>query len=304
MAKIELETLGSLENQTTAIQVLNDNFEKIVEAFENTFSRDGTTPNYLEAPLDVNSQRVMNLPAPVNGSDAARLVDVAEALVLDGFVSIPSLVGNQNKILGTDGSVLVFRSPVDYPGLGDLKSTLNLSDLANPNVARDNLGLGSASIEDVGTSGARIPLMSGTNIWSGLQAYTGGTIFGGTADYVLNNSPATLSDRSIGFRGAPLVVRDSAYTFVLNDSGGTTLHTSGTAHAYTLPTNAAVAYPLGTALLIVNAGTGNVTITRSSGVTLRNIGSATDRNLVLAQHQAVTLLKYGTNDWYAFGITT
>jgi hypothetical protein len=55
---------------------LNANLDAIEAALENTLSRDGTSPNQMSAPLDMNSNRVTNLAAPVSGSDAARLTDV------------------------------------------------------------------------------------------------------------------------------------------------------------------------------------------------------------------------------------
>lgn len=68
MAKITLNTIGS---RYGSIDALNDNFAAIEEAFENTVSRDGTGPNYLEADIDANSHRIINLPTPIYASEAA-----------------------------------------------------------------------------------------------------------------------------------------------------------------------------------------------------------------------------------------
>ena len=57
MAKLTLNTIGS---RYGSIDALNDNFDAIEQALENTFSLDGTSPNALEADLDMNSNDILN----------------------------------------------------------------------------------------------------------------------------------------------------------------------------------------------------------------------------------------------------
>ena len=49
----------------------NDENEKIATAINDTLSRKGDTPNAMEANLDMNSHRILNLPTPVSGPEAA-----------------------------------------------------------------------------------------------------------------------------------------------------------------------------------------------------------------------------------------
>jgi len=42
---------------------INQELQKIEEAIQDTLSRKGDTPNSMEAPLDMNSNRILNLPA-------------------------------------------------------------------------------------------------------------------------------------------------------------------------------------------------------------------------------------------------
>ena len=56
-----------------------------------------------------------------------------------------------------------------------LQSGNNLSDVASPSSARSNLGLGTAAVQNTGTSGANVPLLSGANSWGAAQ-----TLFAGT----------------------------------------------------------------------------------------------------------------------------
>ena len=90
MSKLSLSNLASGFRSSNK---LNENFQAIRDAFDNTLSRDGSTPNQMTAPLDMNSQRIINVGPPVNLSDAARLQDVLDLKTVsdgDGGVNIIS----------------------------------------------------------------------------------------------------------------------------------------------------------------------------------------------------------------------
>ena len=86
MAKLSLTTIAAGYG---SVDALNANFDAIEAAIENTLSRDGTTPNTMSANLDMNSKRILNLPAPVSSSEPARLQDVQDA-VAGGSASLIS----------------------------------------------------------------------------------------------------------------------------------------------------------------------------------------------------------------------
>lgn len=73
MAKLTLKNPGANFRSTTQIE---DNNDLIEAAIENTLSRDGTSPNQMEANLDMNSNRILNLPEPVNNSEPYRKIDI------------------------------------------------------------------------------------------------------------------------------------------------------------------------------------------------------------------------------------
>jgi hypothetical protein len=68
----------NLEAQTTAVNIINANNDAISDAFDNTLSLDGTQPNAMLAPLDMNSNRILNLPEAVNPTDPVRLMDLPD----------------------------------------------------------------------------------------------------------------------------------------------------------------------------------------------------------------------------------
>lgn len=75
MAKV---TLIPIESGYLSTEALNENFQRIEDAFEKTLSRDGTLPNQLEADLDLNGNALLNS-VPSDDPDAlVRRQDVEE----------------------------------------------------------------------------------------------------------------------------------------------------------------------------------------------------------------------------------
>lgn len=66
MAKL---TLFDLSSGSFTVDLLNANFAAIETALENTLSRDGTAPNMMNASLDMNSNRILNLPTAASGGE-------------------------------------------------------------------------------------------------------------------------------------------------------------------------------------------------------------------------------------------
>lgn len=69
MAKLTLIDITNLSNQSTSQAAINLNNTVLETALENTFSRDGTAPNQMGATLDMNSNRIINLPTSVSGTE-------------------------------------------------------------------------------------------------------------------------------------------------------------------------------------------------------------------------------------------
>lgn len=88
------------------------------------------------------------------------------------------------------------------------------------------------------------------------------------------------------------------YTLVLGDNGELLNFTSATGYTLNIPLNSSVAFAVGTQIVVLKSGAGDVTIDPATGVTL-NDGTA---NLVLSeQYKAVSLLKVATDTWVALG---
>jgi hypothetical protein len=75
-----------------------------------------------------------------------------------------------------------------------------------------------------------------------------------------------------------------------------------TAIAYKIPTNASVAFPVGTALTILNKGVGVCTISAvTPGTTTVLSAGAVPASPTLAQYKTAVCIKTATDTWYVVG---
>lgn len=81
MSKIILNDVGTLDSFTTAAATINANSAVIETAMDNTLSRDGTSPNQMAANIDMNSHRVLNLPAPASSTEPLRQADLTTGTI-------------------------------------------------------------------------------------------------------------------------------------------------------------------------------------------------------------------------------
>jgi hypothetical protein len=93
------------------------------------------------------------------------------------------------------------------------------------------------------------------------------------------------------------------YTAVIADTYQVLeLMNKATAIAYKIPTNASVAFPIGTVLNILNIGAGACTISAvTSGTTTILSAGAVPAQPTIAQYRSAACIKTGTDAWYVVG---
>jgi len=75
-----------------------------------------------------------------------------------------------------------------------------------------------------------------------------------------------------------------------------------TAISFNLPTNASVAFPIGTVITVLNIGVGVCTIKAvTSGTTTVLSAGATAAQPTLGQYKSAACIKTGTDTWYVVG---
>jgi len=93
------------------------------------------------------------------------------------------------------------------------------------------------------------------------------------------------------------------YTAVIADAYQVVeLMNKATAIAYKIPTNASVAFPIGTVLTILNIGAGTCTISAvTPGTTTVLSAGATAAQPTLGQYKSAACIKTATDTWYVIG---
>ena len=93
----------------------------------------------------------------------------------------------------------------------------------------------------------------------------------------------------------------TTYTFVLTDRDDLVTASNSSAQTYTIPLNSSVAFPTGTLINLIQIGAGQVTVSGASGVTIASTGATATTPKTRAQYSVMTLIKAGTDSWYATG---
>jgi hypothetical protein len=105
-------------------------------------------------------------------------------------------------------------------------------------------------------------------------------------------------DGTLHFTGTPSNAQTGDYTLVLADKGKVLRINSSSNRTITIPLNSSVAFPIDTEIAILRYGTGTVSISPTSGVTLNSVSS---NRKVKDQYGSVALKKIGENEWVLVG---
>lgn len=170
---------------------------------------------------------------------------------------------------------------------------------ANPTLAIGEIGLE--------TDTSKWKLGNGSTAWNSLAyAYTAGTAGATGPTGPTGPTGATGPAGATGATGAGGVENINAqtgttYTFVLTDRDDLVTASNASAQTYTIPLNSSVAFPTGSLINLIQIGSGQVTVVGAGGVTLNSTGATSAQPKTRAQYSVITLIKAGTDTWYATG---
>jgi hypothetical protein len=246
----------------------------LAAAIELTLSRNGTSPNTLTADVDMNSKRLLNLPAPTTDTEPLRLRDLTQGIV--GPQGPAGTNGTNGAPGGTTtdgdyGDIVVSSSATVWtldPTVVTAAARTLLDDTSVGNM-RTTLLLGDSSVKNTGT--------------------TAGTVAAGDD----SRFTAYKSNDQSG----------ATYTFAVSDAGTLVRQTAAGTHTYTINPNATTAIPVRSVIMLRNAiGAGALTISRGAGVSLYINGSTASANGSLAAGGVVTLVQEAVDTWIAVGV--
>lgn len=118
----------------------------------------------------------------------------------------------------------------------------------------------------------------------------------------LTGTPTTTDGTTayeVGYKDVPQNSKTTGYTLALSDRGKHVLM-NGSSLTLTVPANASVAFPVGTAITVVNTNATSLSIAITTD-TMTKAGSTTTGTRTLAQNGVATLLKVGTTSWLISG---
>lgn len=139
----------------------------------------------------------------------------------------------------------------------------------------------------------------------GGEALHAGDLVAGVPAYLLLDSGSDdfylLNPQNTGFRNLPQNNQNGNYTLVISDAGKH-IKQDGNASTTTIPANASVAYPLGTAVTFINAAAGNISIAiTSDSMYLAGTAFGTSGTRSLARGGVATAVKYASTEWLISG---
>lgn len=94
-------------------------------------------------------------------------------------------------------------------------------------------------------------------------------------------------------------ITGTSYTLTIDDEGQLLIFTNSSAITLTLPTQVSTDFPIGGGVTILRNGTGQITVTAASGVTL----TAAGRPKFRVTGSVAEVRKFAANDWLMGGDT-
>ena len=179
------------------------------------------------------------------------------------------------------------------------------SDTGKAKIGNGSTAWSSLSYAITGAAGTVTSIVAGTGLTGGTITSTG-TIAIDTATTADLTTAQTLTNKTLTDPKINLALNaqtGTTYTFVLTDNGRLVTASNASAQTYSIPTNASVAFPIGTQINIIQIGAGQVTINAvtSGTTTISSTGATATAPKLRAQYSSATCIKAATDLWYVVG---
>jgi hypothetical protein len=117
---------------------------------------------------------------------------------------------------------------------------------------------------------------------------------------ITGNIVANTAGYAIGYRDLPQVSTGNV-TLALSDAGKHYYSNVTAPQTLTVPSNANVAFPIGTTIVIINRGTANITVAKQVEASMYLAGNTSSSNRTLGSYGMATLVKTETDIWFING---
>lgn len=230
--------------------------------------------------------------------DGSQWQDSDQFTIADGFITnikVNSAAGIELSKLatGSSGQLIVHNSsgvPTATTITGDV--TINSSGvtaIASGSVVNADISA-AAAIDKTKISGTAI-------VASDVGTITSTMIADGTIANVDISSAAAIERNKIA--DISVDTKTGNYTLALTDKNKVIEMNIGSANTLSVPTNASVAFPIGTQITVSQYGSGKTQIVAVTPATTTI--RSTPGSYLRAQYSSATLIKRATDEWYLFG---
>lgn len=303
---VDATEISYLNGVTSAVQTQIDDldaakadkadptFTGTVSGIDKTMVGLGNVNNTADAnkPVSNSTQTALDLKADLAAANFVGNVEVGGSLVVDGDFTVngANFVNSATSITIEDNIVLLASGNAG-----------NVVDLGLVVLYNDGVEKRSGLVRDVSDDTWKL--------FDGVTSAAGTTVAfaeGSLDNLAVNNITAAgvvFTDGSVQAKaGVPSIStfteKVASYTLdTLDHIDGIIEMNSATAETFTIPTDAALAWPIGASLDVFASSTGVITIAGDTGVTV----NATPGLILRTQWSSATLLKRGADTWVVYG---
>lgn len=272
------------------------------------------TPLYGESQADTARTLIGGQAIGENRNDLLRQVLVATANKVSGSASWGGITGTLssqtdlqtalNAKLGLSGGTMTGDLTTKAAGLlipGVVSGSVTLQAPAVAGTPTVTLPSITSTLAVVGNPLSQFAATTSAQLAGIISDETGsGALMFGTDPALTVSSPAT---NSVGYLGIPQNSQSAAYTLVLSDAGRHIYHPSAdtTARSWTIPANASVPFPIGTAVTFINDSSAGVITIAITSDTMILAGAGTTGSRTLAANGIATAVKITSTRWMISG---
>jgi len=225
--------------------------------------------------------------------NAANLAITAANVGMKGYVDSVATLSSYGNSNVTAYTVTMGFTNFSNVNVSALITTNGLTNYSNVNAKAYTESMGFSNYSNVNVS-ALITTNGLTNYSNvNVASYLAGNI-------TVGNIAGSVNGYAIGYRDVPQITLANL-TLIASDAGKHYYGANTNPTTLTIPLNSSVAFGNGTAISIVNQGTGNITVANAAGVQLYLAGNTTGGSRTITSYGMATLIKVQVNTWFING---